>query len=95
MNLVLVDINPDHLAKAQDLLENSNNGTAIQTFNVDVSLPAPWKKLRTDVETKFGGVDLLMLNAAVSLRPEQGKQRWEDTEYFANVHFYREPFRVN
>jgi NAD(P)-dependent dehydrogenase (short-subunit alcohol dehydrogenase family) len=48
---------------------------------MDVSSTSDWSRVRTDVESKFGSVDLLMLNAGASFNPE-GSKTWEDPEYF-------------
>lgn len=87
MHLAIVDINPDHLSKAKETLSASstNNDAKIETYQIDVSQLPEWHKLRSDVENKFGGVDLLMLNAGASFKPQAGKQSWEDMDYFGKV----------
>jgi short-subunit dehydrogenase len=85
MHLALVDINPEYLTQAKDILGAGKNNEKTETYQVDVADISDWQKLRTDVETKFGGIDLLMLNAGASFRPQEGKQPWEDIDYFFKV----------
>jgi short-subunit dehydrogenase len=82
MHLALVDINSSYLSKAKDLLSASSHNEKIETYRVDASQISGWQKLRSDVESKFGTVNLLMLNAGASFQPKEGKQSWEDIEYF-------------
>ena len=85
MHLALVDINPDYLSKAKDILGVGKTNQKTETYQVDVSDISHWKKLKTDVESEFGGVDLLMLNAGASFKSQEGKQSWEDIDYFSKV----------
>jgi NAD(P)-dependent dehydrogenase (short-subunit alcohol dehydrogenase family) len=80
MNLALLDINSTNLKKAREVLKPKNNEKT-ETYTMNVSSTSDWSKVRADVESKLGSVDLLMLNAGVSFKPESGKQ-WEDPEYF-------------
>ncbi len=88
MHLALVDINQDYLTKAKDMLGATKNNEKTETYPMDVSQISEWQKLRTDVESKFGGVDLLMLNAGASFKPQDGKQSWEDIDYFFKVSLF-------
>ena len=50
----------------------------------DVSELAQWRSLKSEVEAKFGNVDLLMLNAGASFKPSQGfgaLSTWLDPAY--------------
>lgn len=85
MHLALVDINQDYLTKAKDVLGAAKNNEKTETYSMDVSQISEWQKLRTDVEDKFGKVDLLMLNAGASFKPQERKQAWEDIDYFSKV----------
>ncbi len=85
MHLALVDINHSYLAKAKDLLGAPNNDQRTEIYQMDVSQISEWQTLRSDVEAKSGTVDLLMLNAGASFKPQQGKSSWEDVEYFQKV----------
>lgn len=85
MHLAVVDIHPDYLTKAREILGEAGINERIETFQMDVSNPSEWSKLRADIETKFGRVDLLMLNAGASFKPQEGKQSWEDVDYFFRV----------
>lgn len=80
MNLALIDINSSNLTKAGQSLK-SKNDEKTETYTMDVSKVSEWQKVKADVESKFGSVDLLMLNAGASFQPEGGKA-WEDPEYF-------------
>lgn len=85
MHLALVDINSEYLTKAKDILGASPANEKIETYHMDVTLLADWQKLKSEVEAKFQTIDLLMLNAGASFKPEEGKQSWEDVEYFQKV----------
>ena len=80
MNLALLDIDSSNLEKAREVLKPKNNERT-EIYPMDVASTSDWSKVRADVESKFGSVDLLMLNAGTSFEPEGGKQ-WEDPEYF-------------
>lgn len=80
MNLALLDVSSTNLQKAREVLKPKNNEKT-ETYSMDVSSVAEWSKIRADVESKFGSVDLLMLNAGAAFQPAGGNQ-WEDTEYF-------------
>src|SRR5271156_6848992 len=80
MNLALLNISSSNLQTAREVLKPKNNEKT-ETYTMDVSSMSDWSKVRVDVESKFGSVDLLMLNAGASFQPEGGKQ-WEDPEYF-------------
>ena len=80
MNLALLDINGDQLSKASEVLP-SRSDAKTETYKMDVSSVQDWEKIRKDVESKFGSVDLLMLNAGASFKPDTN-QSWEDVNYF-------------
>ena len=80
MNLALLDISSSNLEKAREALKPKTNEKT-ETYTMDVSSVSDWSKVRVDVESKFGSVDLLMLNAGAAFQPEGGKS-WEDPEYF-------------
>ena len=80
MNLALLDMNSDSLSKASEVLP-SKSGEKTETYKMDVTSVQDWQRVRKDVESKFGSVDLLMLNAGASFKPET-KQSWEDISYF-------------
>ena len=77
MKLALVDINNQSLAKAKS---SFSNGEPMETYTVDVSKIEEWKTLKKNVESKFGDVDFLMLNAGIGLTGG-----WEDIDYFHKV----------
>ncbi len=77
MQLALVDRNTETLAEAHSQFAN---GSATQTYAMDVSKIDEWGDLRAKVEMDFGQVSFLMLNAGIGL-----KSGWEDTEYFHKV----------
>jgi short-subunit dehydrogenase len=72
MNLALLDLNSANLKKAGEALKPKNNEKT-ETYTMDVSSVSDWSKVKADVESKFGSVDLLMLNAGASFRLEGGK----------------------
>ncbi|KAG9592945.1 short chain dehydrogenase/reductase, partial [Aureobasidium melanogenum] len=85
MNVALVDKSTESLEKAKDVLSNSaKNGQRTEVYDMDVSELAQWRNLKSEVEAKFGNVDLLMLNAGASFKPTQGfgaLSTWLDPAY--------------
>jgi len=85
MNVALVDKSAEGLEKAKDVLSGSaRNGQRTEIYDMDVSELAQWRSLKSEVEAKFGNVDLLMLNAGASFKPTQGfgaLSTWMDPEY--------------
>jgi len=77
MRLAIVDVNTSALSAAKDLLSKS---AEVETYQVDVSQLSQWQSLRKQIETRFGGLDFLMLNAGIG-----PKGSWEDTDYFHKV----------
>jgi len=60
MKLGLIDINAASLASAKSFLSNSVD---VETYTIDVSDLSQWATVKSSFESKFGGVDLLVLNA--------------------------------
>ena len=81
MNLALLDINAANLSKAGEVLKPKDHQEKTETYAMDVSSLSDWEEVKSDVEQKFGSVDLLMLNAGAGFKPEKG-QAWEDVQYF-------------
>ncbi|EEP77296.1 hypothetical protein UREG_02145 [Uncinocarpus reesii 1704] len=82
MNLILVDIHADNLAKAHTLLGDTAKAKTL-THVMDVSDEPSWEYLRAKVGFNFpSGVDLLMLNAGSVFKPKQPENLWEDLDYF-------------
>ena len=81
MHLALVDINTSNLDKAKAVLHSSKANEKTETYAMDVSQLAQWEKLKSDVESTFGGVDLLILNAGAAPPAKDGNQ-WADVESF-------------
>lgn len=70
MKLVVVDIDPDTLARAK--VELSKAGAAeVETYTVDVAKDEEWAKLKADVLKRFGSVELLALNAGTAGKGSQ------------------------
>lgn len=85
MNLVLVDIHADYLAKAHAVLGDTDNAKTI-THAMDVSEESSWEFLREKVAQYFpAGVDFLVLNAGAALKAKDSKSPWEDLDYFHQV----------
>lgn len=78
MKLALIDNNGDALTHAKSTFGKDETKTEI--YLMDVSQPNEWKDVRSKVESTFGGVDLLMLNAGIGLKGE-----WDDMMYFQKV----------
>ena len=77
MKLAIADINPETLATAKSSFQQD---AEVETYNVDVSSTDAWKKLKIEVGRRFGGINLLVLNAGVG--PKSG---FDDVEPFHKV----------
>ena len=84
MRLALVDNNASNLSKAKQSLGTDQT---TETYEVDVSKIEQVHDLRSKVQSTFGGVDLLMLNAGLS-----AKGGWENMDYFHKVRTVVVPF---
>lgn len=73
MKVAIVDNNNEYLAKAKEILGSAD----VETYQLDVSKTDQWADIKEKVLTKFGRIDLLMLNAGIGL-----KGSWGDSEYF-------------
>lgn len=87
MNLVLVDVHADNLAKVHTLLGDTNKAKTV-THVMDVVDQPSWEFLKDKIVSHFpGGIDLLMLNAAISVKPKDPENPWGDLDYFGKVSF--------
>ncbi|KAL8664336.1 MAG: hypothetical protein Q9202_003151 [Teloschistes flavicans] len=75
MKVVLVDKSVDNLKKAAEAI-----GDHSKTYPCDVSKLDEWRDMKSSVESEYGNVDFLMLNAGIGL-----KSGWEDTGYFHKI----------
>lgn len=84
MNLALMDINTTALQKAGQILSSSSSGKDLktETYHLDVSQQSEWAKVRTEVEKTFDSVDILMLNAGASFKPQEAGKAYEDLDYW-------------
>jgi NAD(P)-dependent dehydrogenase (short-subunit alcohol dehydrogenase family) len=76
MKVAIVDNNTEYLEKAKEIL----GSTDVEAYKLDVSKMEQWADLKEKVQSKFGKIDLLMLNAGIGL-----KGTWGDSEYFHKV----------
>ncbi|KAI5254077.1 short chain dehydrogenase/reductase [Aureobasidium subglaciale] len=85
MNVALVDKSTEGLEKAKEILSGSaRNGQKTEVYDMDVSELPQWRSLKSEIEAKFGLVDLLVLNAGASFKPSQGfgaLGTWLDPSY--------------
>ena len=79
MRVVVVDINATTLDLARKTLDVGDDDDA-HFYTADVSKENDWAALKQSVETKFGAVDFLMLNAGIGARGT-----WGEAEYFQKV----------
>lgn len=89
MNVALVDINGDHLDRALDKLKTlkSQTETKTKTYQMDVSQISEWQKLKSSIDSEFGGkVDLLMLNAGAAVKVRDGLTPWTDLEHHSRTY---------
>ena len=86
MKLGLIDINEPSLAEAKKFLGNS---TDVETYTIDVGDLSAWSTVKSSFESKFGGVDLLVLNAGMGARHSFGDvdvfHKMFDTNFFGYV----------
>ncbi|KAJ9503166.1 hypothetical protein LTR99_006967 [Exophiala xenobiotica] len=92
MHLALIDNNGASLQKASQLLQSSTSTGSEKpqtlTYEMDVSDLSAWSKVHSDLSSKFSTIDLLMLNAGMSIKTSSP---WADAEYFHktfNVNFF-------
>ena len=78
MRVAVVDVNATTLDLARKTLDAGDDDAHFYT--ADVSREEDWAALKQSVETKFGAVDLLMLNAGIGARGT-----WGEAEYFQKV----------
>ena len=64
MNVCVADLGAERLAEAARVLAALDGGRIV-TRDCDVSRPEDLEALRADVDERFGGVDVLMLNAGI------------------------------
>jgi len=94
MHLAIIDNNSHNLQLASSKLGSMSStthpGVKTETYEMDVSDVSAWSRVRDDIGSKFGTVDLLMLNAGTSFKPTTS-QPWEDVDYFQktlNINFF-------
>jgi NAD(P)-dependent dehydrogenase (short-subunit alcohol dehydrogenase family) len=87
MNIVLADIDPDTLATAERLLQEEK--IPVEAVEMDVALPADWKRLSERTLKRFGKVHMLVNNAGVSgaMGPIE-MTRHNDWQWVMDVNFY-------
>ena len=92
MHLALLDINAENLQKAKAELAALDSKLKTETYVLDVADRAKWDDVVAQVSTTFGGVDLVMLNAGASYKPQsqqEGKLKpWSDVEYWKKVRIF-------
>lgn len=89
MNLALVDINGEHLDTALSKLNalKSSSDSKTKTYKMDVSQISEWQKLKSSIDSEFGGkIDLLMLNAGASVKVKEGMSAWTDLEHHTKTY---------
>jgi NAD(P)-dependent dehydrogenase (short-subunit alcohol dehydrogenase family) len=80
MTLHLLDINSANLSKAASLLSaTGDNKAPLTTHTLDVSDPAAWSALKSELGDLE--LDFLMLNAGAGFKSERGDV-WRDVGYF-------------
>jgi len=75
MNVAIVDNNKATLKAAEKSV-----GEKILAYEMDVSKIDEWRNLKDKIESSYGRIDLLHLNAGIGL-----KSTWEDTSYFQRI----------
>lgn len=78
MKVILADLNADALKAARQAISSSSSD--IMTSVLDVSNLPNWHALEASVMEKFGGIELLVLNAG-----QQIQGGWGDENYFRSV----------
>lgn len=93
MNLALVDINSEHLDTALSKLnslkpkDSTDTKAKTKTYHMDVSQISEWQKLKSSIDSEFGGkVDLLMLNAGAAVKAKEGLTPWTDLEHHTKTY---------
>lgn len=86
MHLAILDRSKDNLNAATAALKSQAStsqhpGIKTEGYELDVSDLKAWKSLQPQVESTFGKIDVLMLNAGTSVKPSTS-QSYLDPEYF-------------
>lgn len=85
MHLALLDRDSNHLSSAVSALKSevsSGENLKTESYTMDVSDLASWKKVASEISSTFGNsIDLLMLNAGHAPKPTTSPN-WLDVEYF-------------
>lgn len=89
MHLALLDINAENLQKAKTELAALDSNLKTEAYVLDVADLAKWDSVIAQVSAVFGGLDLVMLNAGASFKPQNqadGQLKpWSDVEYWKKV----------
>lgn len=89
MNLALLDIDAESLQKAKSELARLDSSLKTEAYLLDVADRAKWDNIVAQVSSTFGSVDLVMLNAGASYKPQsqqEGRLKpWLDVDYFKRV----------
>ena len=82
-DICIADVNMIGARETQALLESE--GSEAWVFSLDVRVPEQWHLLKSEVQARWGGLDVLVNNAGVGAgdRIEQG--RWEDWEWIVDI----------
>lgn len=88
VNVVITGRNGSKLQRAVDELQQFATDSKIIGFNVDASSLKEMQTLFRDVQHKFGGIDVVFVNAATNSMPggimEVDIERWQ-SEVFSNI----------
>jgi len=82
-DICIADINMEGAQETQALVESQ--GATAWIHHLDVASPEQWELLKTQVQARWGGLDVLVNNAGVAAgdRIDQGK--WEDWEWIIDI----------
>lgn len=89
MHLALLDIDGDNLTKAKNALSNLDSNLITESYVIDVADAAAWKEIASQIAATFPAIDLVVLNAGKSYKPEgqdTGRLKpWLDADYWKKV----------
>lgn len=89
MHLALLDINAESLQKAKSELAGLDSSLKTEAYVLDVADRAKWDDVVAQVSSTFDSLDLVMLNAGASYKPQsqqEGRLKpWSDVDYFKRV----------
>jgi len=82
-DVCIADVNSAGATETQALVES--RGGKAWTFSLDVRVPGQWEMLLAEVQSRWGGLDVLVNNAGVAAGDRINQGSWEDWEWIIDI----------